>query len=297
MLSDFQSLVAKAVRDDSGLITAVDIDAAIALAVSRYSLDRPQYAVEDLEPTGLGELLLPETWEQGFSNIVSLEYPIGDFPARIVDPEAYAVYQRPVDAVLRLLFAPTDAVRATFSKAHVLSRETGLAQTDGTTSTIVLSAAASVVNDFYTGLTVVIDDGMGIGQSGLITGYDGLTQTATIATAWAVAPDATSHYYIDIMDTIPANNREALTCWAAAYCLDQLAAFAAGVTESTIQAGQVQRGSQTRDYAARANALRTRYILELGIDEKRSVAAGVVVNLDLKNSRGQDRFTHPNRFR
>lgn len=222
MLSDFQLLVEKAVRDDSSLITADDIDAAIALAVSRYSLDRPQYVVEDLEPTGLGELILPDLWEQGFSSIISLEYPIGSFPAKIVDSEAYAIYQSPTGHSLRLLFTPTETVRATYSIAHVLS-------------------------------------------------------------------------YID--DTIPANHREAVTCWAAAYCLDQLAAFAAGVTDATIQAGRVDRGSQTRDYAQRANALRIRYVNELGIEEKKAVAAGVVVNLDLKNSVGQDRLTHPNRFR
>lgn len=222
MLSDYQLLVEKTVRDDSNLIDALDIEAAIALAVSRYSLDRPQYVVEDLEPTGLGELILPEAWEQGFSTVTSLEYPIGSFPARIVDPAAYVVYQSPTGYSLRLLFTPAEAVRATISIAHVLSHNA---------------------------------------------------------------------------DTIPAHHREAVTCWAAASCLEQLAAFAAGVTDSTIQAGRIDRGSQTRDYTARANALRVRYINELGIEEKKSVAAGVVVNLDLKNSIGEDRLTHPNRFR
>lgn len=222
MLSDYQLLVEKTVRDDSNLINAYDIEAAIALAVSRYSLDRPQYVVEDLEPTGLGELILPEVWEQGFSTVTSLEYPIGSFPAKLVDPAAYGVYQAPAGYSLRLLFTPTEAVRATISIAHVLSHTE---------------------------------------------------------------------------DTIPAHHREAVTCWAAACCLEQLAAFAAGVTDSTIQAGRMERGNQTRDYAERAKALRVRYSNELGIEAKKAVAAGVVVNLDLKSSMGEDRLTHPNRYR
>jgi hypothetical protein len=222
MLSDFQTLVEKAVRDDSGRIGPTDIDAAIGLAVSRYSQDRPRYAVEDLAANDSSALPLPAAWEGEFSSIAGLEYPLGSFPPEMLDRERYGVYQAPSGFELRLDFTPASDVRATYAIAHVLS---------------------------------------------------------------------------DAEDTIPLRHREALTCWAAAYCLEQLAAFYAGQTDSTIQAERVERGGPARDYAARAKALRARYFSELGVEEKKAAPAGVVVDLDLLNSRNQDRLTHPKRYR
>jgi len=73
---------------------------------------------------------------------------------------------------------------------------TGTAQVGGSTTSIKLAAAASAVDDFYTGMTVSLTAGTGSGQAGEIIGYVGSTKIATIAKAWAVAPDATSTYSI-----------------------------------------------------------------------------------------------------
>jgi hypothetical protein len=43
--------------------------------------------------------------------------------------------------------------------------------------------------------------------------------------------------------------------------------------------------------------LRKRYFDDLGIDPKRNVAAGAVVNLNMASSVGRDRITHPRRYR
>ncbi len=98
-------------------------------------------------------------------------------------------------------------------------------------------------------------------------------------------------------DTIRADDREAVCCWAAALLLEQLAAWFTGASDSTIQADSVDRRSKGGEYASRAKSLRARYFAELGVDEKRSVAAGVVVDLDLADSQGRDRLLHPRRFR
>lgn len=98
-------------------------------------------------------------------------------------------------------------------------------------------------------------------------------------------------------DTIPDIHREAVSCWAAAFLCDQLASFYAGESDSTIAADHVQDGSQSRDFAFRAKTLRARYLSEIGVDEKRSAPAGAVVDMDLSDSRGRDRLTHPNRYR
>lgn len=98
-------------------------------------------------------------------------------------------------------------------------------------------------------------------------------------------------------DTLLEDDREAVASYAAALLLDQLASLYAANQDSTIQADSVEHRSQSAEYAARARALRARYFDALGIDPKRQVAASATVNLNLADSRGRDRLTHPGRNR
>ena len=85
----------------------------------------------------------------------------------------------------------------------------------GTTATAQLSAGASSTSGAYDGLTLELVPGAtlsphfdaatpldylfasaGAGQSQAITAYDGPTRTATVGTAWATEPDATTVYLI-----------------------------------------------------------------------------------------------------
>jgi hypothetical protein len=72
----------------------------------------------------------------------------------------------------------------------------GSAQVGGTITSIVLAAAASAVNNFYSGMPISITAGTGAGQSGIIVDYNGATKTAIVASSAWVAPDATSAYSI-----------------------------------------------------------------------------------------------------
>jgi hypothetical protein len=98
-------------------------------------------------------------------------------------------------------------------------------------------------------------------------------------------------------DTLPTMAREAVAVLAAAHLLDSLAAATAGDGESTIASDSVDHGSRSDQYAARARELRRRYFALTGVSDQRSPAASAVVNLDLTDSRGLDRLTHPRRFR
>lgn len=60
-----------------------------------------------------------------------------------------------------------------------------------TSTTVVLTSAASAVDDAYNGMEVYITAGIGAGQRRSITDYDGESRTATVA-AWAVTPDSTA---------------------------------------------------------------------------------------------------------
>jgi len=83
-----------------------------------------------------------------------------------------------------------------FSETITAAAITGTGQAGGSTTTIKLAAAASAVDDFYTGMSVSITSGTGSGQAGEIIGYVGSTKVATIAKAWTTPPDATSQYSI-----------------------------------------------------------------------------------------------------
>jgi hypothetical protein len=105
------------------------------------------------------------------------------------------------------------------------------------------------------------------------------------------------HTVSETVDTIKPIHREGVLCWAAAWCCDQLAAYYASASDSTIQADHVQRNSQSADYARLAKTYRARYFSELAIEEKKLGAASAVVDWDLKGSLGQDRLNHSNRYR
>lgn len=120
----------------------------------------------------------------------------------------------------------------------------------------------------------------------------GLVAAATVRCAYTVP-----HTLSDATDTLPARDREAVTCWAAALLCDQLAALYANDSTSTIQADNVDHQSKSREYGARANRLRARYFDELGLDTKRTAPAAAIRNFDNFDSQGNDRLTHPRRYR
>ena len=117
----------------------------------------------------------------------------------------------------------------------------------------------------------------------------------TVAAAAVRARYTITHVVSANLDTIPVGDREPVACWAAAICCDQLASLYSGESDSTISADSVQSGSRAQEYAKRAASLRKRYENEIGVDDKRNIAAGAVVTLDQADSQGQPRLTHPMR--
>jgi len=103
------------------------------------------------------------------------------------------------------------------------------------------------------------------------------------------------HQITESIDTIFINHQAALIHYAAAECCEQLASFAAGNSDSTINADSVDHNNGSERWTKRANDLRLRYFNNLGIDLKRNAAVGVVVDMDLTDSRGRDRFFHKGR--
>ena len=70
----------------------------------------------------------------------------------------------------------------------------------GTSTTITLDTGASTTDDIYNGDRIVITDGTGVQEHGLIIDYDGTTKIATMSKAWVVTPDATSVFVVSPAD-------------------------------------------------------------------------------------------------
>ena len=83
-----------------------------------------------------------------------------------------------------------------FAVTTTAAAVTGTAQA-GAASSITLEAGESAVDDAYKGMVLRITAGTGIGESNVVTAYDGTSKVATVARAWTAQPDATSEYSID----------------------------------------------------------------------------------------------------
>lgn len=122
MLSDYQSLVPQLVRDDAGKIATTDRDLAITAMTRRYSKDRPRTKVEDVAATAANELPLPTAWEADFSDVIGLEYPIGQVPPANLEQGRWAYYRKPSSIVIMLedAIAVGGSVRVTYTASHLL---------------------------------------------------------------------------------------------------------------------------------------------------------------------------------
>lgn len=129
--------------------------------------------------------------------------------------------------------------------------------------------------------------------SGHVIRMDERLVAGTAAQVWFT----TTHRLDAGGDTIPETDREAVSHWAAAALLEQMASHYSGHKRPTIQADAVDWDAKGRDYANRAKRLRQLYLDHLGVDPKRNAAAGVVVDMDRGASSGGDRFIHSQRRR
>lgn len=101
---------------------------AIAKAVEIYSNHRPRVRVVDQGGVGthVATLFVLEGWDNEYSQVRAVEYPVDDTKAghTILDPKAWEVYQAPDGKELHLLdreqIEEGAAIRITFTAAHVV---------------------------------------------------------------------------------------------------------------------------------------------------------------------------------
>lgn len=117
-----------------------------------------------------------------------------------------------------------------------------------------------------------------------------LAAGSTVRAAYTVR-----HTLTTIADTVPLRHREPVAKLAAASLCDQLAAFYANETDSTIGADSAQGQTKSQAYAARARDYRKQYLDTVGVAAQTSQPASAVASLRQSDAHGQPFLYHPPR--
>jgi hypothetical protein len=78
-----------------------DRDVCIMNALSRYSRERPFTEVQSYTGTSGAFYDVPTYWEEGFSEIAEIEYPVLTTPKTVLDPRYYEVVKNPTGYKIR----------------------------------------------------------------------------------------------------------------------------------------------------------------------------------------------------
>ena len=123
-IPEIQQLVAGHIQDAAGKLSTDELKAAIEEALGgRYSKDRPRKEVSDLPGTGAQyewDLATVAGWQDGFSQIVAIEYPQGQRPPALLENDDWEIYDSPTARSLRFRFALASGkvARVTFTAPH-----------------------------------------------------------------------------------------------------------------------------------------------------------------------------------
>jgi hypothetical protein len=128
IFSDFETGVASRIQATGGKLNQTDQDDAITQAVKRYSKDRPREMVSDIVGAGSAYLALPtgpstppEQFEDGFSIVRAIEFPVGDLPPTYLEDFEWLMYRTPAGlkiALTGMVPQASDTLRVTWTVRH-----------------------------------------------------------------------------------------------------------------------------------------------------------------------------------
>jgi hypothetical protein len=125
-LDQFQAQRDVVLRDAVGKLPPGDRDALLQQAIlQRYSKDRPRELVSDQNGNGTQLIAMPSTapdvFEDGFSIIHTVEFPVGMVPPNYILEEDWQIYRGPSGLQIMLLGATpaaSDNVRVAWTARH-----------------------------------------------------------------------------------------------------------------------------------------------------------------------------------
>lgn len=155
-LADIRNNIVGMVSDAAGkLVNPDDYDRNIRAAIAHYSRHRPAMQVSDIVGNGTSDYDMPAAWVDEFSDIKSIEFPVGDVPAQFLESEDYGIYQTPTGRKIRLKSSSPSAAeifRVTFT---IPRTETTIP--DGDVSAVVNLSAALCLEELANSYTQTSD--------------------------------------------------------------------------------------------------------------------------------------------
>lgn len=119
---DFTDRVVGLIKDQANKLSADDLSACIKQAIQqRYSKDRPLEKAEDSVGSGTNLIDLPAEFEDGYSLIRQVEFPVDEIPPALLDDNAWGVYRGTAGLKLMLYevsVQASESVRLTFTQRH-----------------------------------------------------------------------------------------------------------------------------------------------------------------------------------
>lgn len=128
ILVDYEIKMDQVLQDTEVELEDGPRQALIAEAVITYSTYRPLEIPLRVDGDGGYSYNLPEDWEDGFSNILSIEYPAGEQVPVILDPIRYQLYRDDTGLKLRFLAdtpGATEEFILTYTIRHTIGVDDG----------------------------------------------------------------------------------------------------------------------------------------------------------------------------
>jgi hypothetical protein len=117
----FQTQRDVVLQDAAGKLSLAARDALLVQAmVQRYSADSPQKLVKDVVADGTSLVPLPTEFEDGFSIVSRIEYPIGSVPPNVLLDESWQMYRSPTG--LKVMFTGTTPTNGTSVRVSLTAR-------------------------------------------------------------------------------------------------------------------------------------------------------------------------------
>jgi hypothetical protein len=137
---------------DSSRLAAPDWEQAAALALARYSKDRPREVVADINGDGGHDYAPPSGWEADFSELKDIEYPVGlQNAAFLTSQDDFTVYKSPTGQVLRLMRMSLplgDSMRVTFTTRHIDETTVRASDLDALANLVAAEACETLSSDY-----------------------------------------------------------------------------------------------------------------------------------------------------
>ncbi len=123
-LSDYQTKLDQVLQDLDEELEPDPKAAFLQEAINTHSQHRPQILIVSVTGTGTFLYDLPAGWEEGFSSIESIEYPVGEQNPILLDQTKYMIYQGIDGSQLRFLYdspGATETFLLSYTARHVVA--------------------------------------------------------------------------------------------------------------------------------------------------------------------------------